>query len=306
MKKVQKLGWAAVLMTLLVSILTVPSSAITYLPDNVMATVEKVLPHIILPLVSMGLAVMIAHACYLLGWKNAAKFFGFGYVIAWIFEEISVHTGLIFGLYYFPPMMGAKLDVIPFEVPMFWIMCFYISWYITNLILDNSPIPTNWSTGRIIAGALIGGGILTTLDLSTDPFATANGFWVWPNGGTFFHEPIHNFVGWWVTGAITFIIHGLILRRDNDREPIVLGTKAKRLWTIVPALVYAFMCIGFTAMNVHESLGVPTALAMGIPALAALWKWINWYRDAEAGPDEYTLPEGYGYVFEPDFQDKEE
>ena len=39
---------------------------------------------------------------------------------------------------------------------------------------------------------------------------------------------------------------------------------------------------------------------------SALWKWINWYRDAEAGPDEYTLPEGYGYVFEPDFQDKEE
>ena len=140
MKKVQKLSIAMVLMMLLTTILAVPSSAITYLPDNVMATVEKVLPHIILPLVSMGLAVMIAHACYLLGWKNAAKFFGFGYVIAWIFEEISVHTGLIFGLYYFPPMMGAKLDVIPFEVPMFWIMCFYISWYITNLILDNSPI----------------------------------------------------------------------------------------------------------------------------------------------------------------------
>ena len=231
MRKDQKLGWAAVLMTLLVSILTVPSSAITYLPDNVMATVEKALPHIILPLVSMGLAVMIAHACYLLGWKNAAKFFGFGYVIAWIFEEISVHTGLIFGLYYFPPMMGAKLDVIPFEVPMFWIMCFYISWYITNLILDNSPIPTNWSTGRIIAGALIGGGILTTLDLSTDPFATANGFWVWPNGGTFFHEPIHNFVGWWVTGAITFIIHGLNIAGRRSRLPGGGGATCPDFWS---------------------------------------------------------------------------
>ncbi|MBQ6784480.1 MAG: hypothetical protein IJO82_01590, partial [Clostridia bacterium] len=78
--------------------------------------------------------------------------------------------------------------------------------------------------------------------------------------------------------------HGLILRRDNDREPIILGTKAKRILTVIAVLVYAFMCIGFTAMNVHESLGLPTALAMGIPALAALWKWINWYRDTEVAP----------------------
>lgn len=299
MRKVQKLGIAAVLMTLLVSVLAVPASAYTYLPSEVMATVEKVLPKVILPVVSMGLLVCIVHAGYLLGWKNAAKFFGYGYVIAWIFEEISVHTGLIFGLYYFPPMMGAKLDVIPFEVPMFWVMCFYTAWYITNLILDGSPIPTNWSTARIFAGALIGGGILTTLDLSTDPFATANGFWIWPNGGTFFNEPIHNFVGWWVTGAITFVIHGLILRKDTAVKPLSLNTKAKQIWSVAIVLVYATMCIGFTALNVHESLGLPTALAMGIPALLAAWKWINWYKDTQ-DPDEFALPKGYTYAFETD------
>ena len=286
-------------MTLLVSVLTVPASAYTYLPSEVMVTVERVLPKVILPVVSMGLLVCIVHAGYLIGWKNAAKFFGYGYVIAWIFEEISVHTGLIFGLYYFPPMMGAKLDVIPFEVPMFWVMCFYTAWYITNLILDGSPIPTNWSTARIFAGALIGGGILTTLDLSTDPFATANGFWVWPNGGTFFNEPIHNFVGWWVTGAITFVIHGLILRKDTTIKPLALNTKAKQLWSVAIVLVYATMCIGFTALNVHESLGLPTALAMGIPALLAAWKWFNWYKDTK-DPDEFALPKGYAYAFETD------
>ena len=300
MKRVHKLGMATLLMTMLVSVLAVPSSAITHLPDNVMATVERVLPHVILPVVSLGLLICILHASYLLGWKNTLKFFGYGYVIAWIFEEISVHTGLIFGLYYFPPMMGAKLDVIPFEVPMFWVMCFYTAWYITNLILDGTPTPSNWSTGRIIAGALIGGGILTTLDLSTDPFATANGFWVWPNGGTFFNEPIHNFVGWWATGAFTFIIHGLILQKDNAKEPISLNTKAKRLWSVALVVVYSAMCIGFTAMNFHESLGVPTALAMGIPALLAAWKWITWYKEKQVVPDEFTLPDGYAYVFEPE------
>ena len=307
MKKLQKLGIAAVLMMLLTAFLTVPSSAITHLSGETMSTLERVLPVVILPVTTCLMAAMFVHAGYLLGWKNAAKFFGYGYVIAWIFEDISVHTGWIFGLYRFPAMMGPKLDVIPFEIPMFWVMCFYIAWYTTNLILDRSPIPTNWSTARILIGSIIGGGILTTLDLTTDPFATANGFWIWPNGGTFFNEPVHNFVGWWVTGAITYMIHGFILRKDTEEEPIVLNTKAKRIWTIALVAVYAVYAVGFTSMNVHGSLGVPTALAMGVPALVALWNWYNWYtgknRDVEA---DYVRPDGYAYVFEPEFSKEPE
>ena len=306
MSKVRKLGLGVFLMMLLTSILTVPSSAYTYLPESVMENIEVALPYAIVPVVTLGLIICILHASYLIGWQNALKFFGYGYIIAYIFEEISVHTGLIFGLYYFPPMMGPKLDVIPLVVPMFWLMCFYTAWYITNLILDGSPVPTNWSTARIIAGAFIGGGILTTLDLSADPFATANGFWIWPNGGTFFHEPVHNFVGWWLTGAFTLIVHGLILRKDTDDGPLVLETKGRRIWSVAMVVVYSCMALGFTALNVHQSLGVPTSMAMGIPALIAIWKWINWYKETDAVPEEYRLPANYSYVFDPEFEGKEE
>ena len=253
--------------------------AYTYLPQAVMDTLGRILPFWILPIVACGLLICIVHSGFLMGWKNTAKFFGFGYIIAYIFEEISVHTGLIFGLYYFPPIMGPKLDVIPFCVPMFWLMCFYVSWYITNLIMDKAPLPTDWSVGRIIAGAFIGGAILTTLDLSADPFCTANGFWVWPNGGTFFNEPIHNFVGWFLTGAFTFIFHGFVLKKDADGEPMTLDAKWKRILSIIAVVVYCFFGIGFGILNVHEVLGLPTALAIGIPAALALYNWVNWYKE---------------------------
>ena len=253
--------------------------AITYLPEETMATLEEVLPVASLPVTTCLLLVAFAPASYIMGWKNALKFFIPGYIIAWIFEDLSVHTGIVFGFYYFPEMMSPQLDVIPFEIPMFWLLCFYCSWYVTNLILDGKPIPTDHSVKRIIGGALVGGFVLTAMDLTTDPFATANGFWIWPYGGTFFNEPVHNFIGWYVTGAITLVIHGFIFRRDLTKEPIALSTKGKRILTCAFVLLYLVESVMFSLMNVHESLGVPTFLAMGLPAVAATYKWLVWYFD---------------------------
>lgn len=255
--------------------------ALTYIPQDTMSTLEGILPYALPIGISCLVVVLFLHARYLLGTKNALKFFIYGYIIAWIFEDISVHTGLIFGLYYFPDMMGPKLDVVPLEIPMLWIMCFYTSWYLTNLVIDGSPIQKDYRIGRIVAGAFIGGFILTAMDLTTDPFATANGFWIWPNGGTFFNEPIHNFAGWYLTGAFTFIVHGLIMRKDVAKEQIALDTESKRVMSVVMVAFYACFWVVYTLMDVHSSLGVPTFLAMGLPTVLAAWKWFCWYRETK-------------------------
>ena len=289
MTRLSKLGACALFVVAAALAFPVPAMAITYIPEQTMTALEGILPYALLPAISCLIILLFLHARYLLGTKNALKFFIYGYIIAWIFEDISVHTGLIFGLYYFPDMMGPKLDVIPFAIPMLWIMCFYTSWYLTNLLLDGSPIQTNFSTGRNLAGAFIGAFILTSMDLTTDPFATANGFWIWPNGGTFFGEPIHNFVGWYLTGAFTFFVHALIMKKDIAKDPIVLNSSRKRKWTIAMIIFYGCFWITYTFMNVHQSLGVPTFFAMGLPTALALWKWVCWYRETKK---QEALPNG--------------
>ncbi|QJC22240.1 carotenoid biosynthesis protein [Arcanobacterium buesumense] len=116
--------------------------------------------------------------------------------IAYVLEEIGVHTGLIFVRYYFTALMGLKLDVIPIAVVSGWVTLLYIAWVITNLLIDGSPIPTRHTPSLIVLRAVVGALVVTTFDLNYDPIAVENGWWVWLDGDSYFGVPVHNYVGW--------------------------------------------------------------------------------------------------------------
>jgi uncharacterized membrane protein len=262
------------------------TGGITYIPEDTMEQVRAVLPSVIVPatlVFSIGLPLI--HAIYTMGWQPAVKFFVVGYIVAWIFEDLSVRTGIVFGFYWFPEMMGPKIDQIPMVIPMFWLMCFYMAYYVSNLLYHGSPLPKDYSVRSIIESAFIGGLILTTLDLSTDPFAEANGFWIWVDQGPYFGVPFHNFIGWFATGFITYIIHGFMLRHDKKKYGMELKTNRQKGWTIAPVIEYLLFCLVFMVMNVHEFLAMTTFFAMGIPVTVALLRWFQWYYQERELPD---------------------
>jgi len=109
------------------------------------------------------------------GWKPALTMIGIGAVVAYGLEEFGVHTGILYGRYYFTSMMGPKLDVIPVALVCAWVVLLYIAWNVSNLLLDQSPVPSSYSTGHIFFSAAVTALLVTTFDLNADPFAVANG-----------------------------------------------------------------------------------------------------------------------------------
>ena len=80
--------------------------------DQIMATVNALMPRAAMPLGLLLLICVAVHAQYMLqGWKPALTMIGIGAVIAYGLEEFGVHTGILYGRYYFTSMMGPKLDM---------------------------------------------------------------------------------------------------------------------------------------------------------------------------------------------------
>lgn len=245
--------------------------------DTVIDLLNKVMPFAAMPMGLAFLVLVVLHAGKMLGYKPALKMVGAGLLIAYALEEFGVHTGIIYGRYYFTSMMGPKLDVIPIALVCLWILLLYLAYTITNLILDGSPVQTNFSVKRIIWGAVIGALIVTTIDLNADPFAAENGWWVWQDGGAYYGVPYHNFVGWFFVAFVSYIAHGFQLRRE-ELPSLADATKGVRILSIAPVVIYAVATAAFLVINFNGQLGLITVYALGIPLLLAVYKWIEWYK----------------------------
>lgn len=248
--------------------------------ETIIALLNKVLPYVAMPAGLLFLVLVIFHAGKVMGWKPSFKMVAAGIVIAYGLEEFGVHTGLIYGRYYFTSMMGPKLDVIPVALVCLWILLLYIAFTMTNLILDGSPIMTNFSVGRIVFGAAVGALLVTTIDLNADPFAASNGWWVWVDGGPYFGVPIHNFVGWFFVAFVSYVVHGFQLKGERDVAfNLSLASKGVRILTIAPLLIYAVAVVAFLFINFNGQLGLITVYVMGLPLLFASYKWYKWYKE---------------------------
>ncbi len=245
--------------------------------ETFIALLNTIMPYISMPAGIVLLILVAIHAGKLMGLKPALEMLGVGWVVAYVLEEIGVHTGIIYGDYYFTKLMGPKLDVIPVALPCLWVVLLYIAWVMTNLILDGTPYPEHFTHGRILAGAVLASMVVTTLDLNADPFAVDNGWWVWIDKGAYFGVPVHNFIGWFIVAFISYMIHGYQLRHSGPKNLETASIHARR-WSIAPLAVYAVAWIAFMVINFDQKLGLVTFYLYGIPLFAACWRWAKWYQ----------------------------
>lgn len=203
------------------------------------------------------LLVVFSHAWYIMGRRAAINFALVGWVVAYIFEDLGVRTGLIFGRYYFTPMMGPKLDVLPIAVPCIWTLIAYIGWSLTNLLLDKSPFTKTFTVGRVLLGATLGALLMAATDVNADPLSVHNHMWVWVDGGSYFGVPIHNYVGWFFVSFITLLIHSWLTYHFMDQQTLTLST-AQRRWTIFPLIMWLLCAVAFIMVNYSHILAYNT------------------------------------------------
>jgi putative membrane protein len=152
-----------------------------------------------------------------------------------IAENLSIATGFPFGHYYFVELMGPKLFQVPVLLGLAYIGMSYVSWTLARVIVGNPHAPV--AGFRIIALPAVAGFIMVAWDLAQDPiWATVLHGWVWRDGGPWFGVPISNYLGWYGTVFVIYLLFALYLRRRQD-APIALPSA-----TLRPALLFYALC----------------------------------------------------------------
>jgi len=204
----------------------------------------------------------LGHAGYLLGWRQAMAFFGLSAGISWLFEQVGVATGIIYGAYHYSGKLGPKLGHVPVAIPIAWFVMMYPSYVIINLIVAGRPASRPGRFSRLVWLAFLSAMVMTAWDLAVDPILSGIGMWVWVDGGSYFGVPVQNFAGWMLTTFTIYLVYRLWERRVGLHP---LGPATVSLaW--MPLLAYGGQILRTFR---YPAMGLIACFAMGFPLLAA-------------------------------------
>lgn len=114
--------------------------------------------------------------------KSFWAFLLFGFFVGMAVEWIGVHTGYLFGDYYYGENLGVKWYEVPVIIGINWVMLTIICSSVISYLKLNKYI-------SIFLSAIL----MLILDLLIEPFAIVSDYWYWSGD-----IPISNFVTWFI------------------------------------------------------------------------------------------------------------
>ncbi|MFK7833997.1 MAG: carotenoid biosynthesis protein [Winogradskyella sp.] len=112
------------------------------------------------------------------------------FILGFVTEALGVNYGLIFGTYAYGENLGWKIAGVPLLICFNWALLTAVSADVSRFISKN-----------IIAAALIGGIIMTAMDLLLEQSAPRFDFWEFENGIV----PLQNYIGWVATAFVAHL-----------------------------------------------------------------------------------------------------
>ncbi len=120
-----------------------------------------------------------------------------------VVEVAGVHTGVIFGKYYYGQTLGIKLFEVPVVIGANWLLLVYCSAMSVQSIFLKVKKQSFFTT--IFVQSLASAGLMVLLDLLIEPIAIQLDFWHWQNE----EIPLQNFQAWFL---IAFILNYIFLK----------------------------------------------------------------------------------------------
>ena len=222
----------------------------------------------------LPVVIAIWHFAAWMNWRTAIAGFAIVYVVAYSFEFVGTHTGLVFGEYYYSTTaIGPLLFEVPVLLPLGYFAMAYGAYITTRLMLRN----VNRRLGGVetVLTALLSSLVMTAIDLSSDPIAsTLLGKWTWVDGGSYFGVPVHNYLGWLATTFTFFLLITLMLNARTN-EPLLARYRTGGFYAQAIVLYATFgMAVLWNPLlgrtgEIYDSMAMVAGLVMTIPIITA-------------------------------------
>jgi uncharacterized membrane protein len=174
------------------------------------------------------LVFVIWHAILTKGWKRSLIMFALSFIVAFTAEALGVNFGLVFGNYYYTPVLGPSFFGVPFLAALAWEPIVYASFCLGDILAGwgENLFPSLLRNTSPLWVATIGALATTAWDMMIDPIAVGQGWWIWEDGGPYVPYvangvPISNFLGWLL---VAFVINLIYRRITNKVEKPVTST----------------------------------------------------------------------------------
>jgi putative membrane protein len=135
--------------------------------------------------------------------RNFLLFLLVAYTVGYFVEFAGVHTGKIFGVYWYGATLGIKVFEIPLTIGINWAV----------LVGATGSLVAQYATTTHIAlKAAFGASVMVALDYFIEPVAMRLDFWQWENN----FVPLQNFVAWWIVAyGLHYFYHLLAFPKKN-------------------------------------------------------------------------------------------
>ena len=220
------------------------------------------------PLLSLlAFIFAVLHGSQRMGWRKTLLLLGLTFGVSLLFESVGVATGWVYGPYHYSDILGPKfLGLVPYLIPVAWFMMTYPSYVIATRLAPAIKSHWGWRLWVAAVGALV----MTAWDLAMDPMMSAGGHWVWEVEGAYFGIPLQNYLGWWLTVFVTFILF-LVIGRVTNEFVTTNGEHRSNDFSRYDRL--AILSYTFTAMS---SIAIDFRYGMGGPAMVGLFAMLPW------------------------------
>ncbi len=206
---------------------------------------------VLLELASMAFIFLLGRAAE--GWRNMVAFILITWVLAFIAEDLGVHTGVIFGAYQYSNQFGLMLDQVPMLILVAYFTAGYASLTIARLISGITDVPRGW---RLVVLAAAGSIVMVGWDLAMDPSTSViGGEWIWTKGGNYFGIPLQNYWGWFILNFLIYAVYLLYSAYVSTPRP-TSEVRQRRFWyePLIYWVAYALNIILLPILGKTEGL----------------------------------------------------
>ena len=134
------------------------------------------------------------------------------FLAGFFIEVMGVHTGVIFGKYWYGQTLGTKVLDVPLVIGANWLLLIYCSSIIAENIFNiiKKKIPENSWLDNLLLKAIFASFLMVSLDYLIEPVAIHLDFWHWQNE----QIPIQNFQAWFLLAFLLnyFFLKGKFLK----------------------------------------------------------------------------------------------